>query len=355
MTFATTADPRWSDLRNRWSALKGAEPLLRARDAAERLGVSEGELLAARCGEGVVRLDRRWKELLQALPKLGRVMALTRNEQAVHEKVGQYDKITVAGKMGLALAEDIDLRIFLGHWHFAFAAAEETRSGLRHSLQIFDRDGTAVHKIYLREESNHEAYQALLAAHRNEDQRPGIEVEALPIRQADKLDSSVDQAALRARWLALKDVHDFRDLLIDLGVGREQSFRLVGRDYAYPVARDSFRRALEIATAQALPIMVFVGSPGVIQIHSGPVNTLKELGPWFNVLDPGFNLHLRQNLIAAAWVVKKPTSDGTVTSLEILDSERQTVAMMFGKRKPGEAELEGWRILVDSLERTSEA
>src|SRR3546814_4658978 len=71
--------------------------------------------------------------------------------------------------------------------------------------------------------------------------------------------------------------------------------------------------------------MIFVGSPGMVQIHTGPVTTLKQVGPWFNVLDPGFNLHLRDGDITEAWVVRKPTRDGIVTALEVYDAEGRQI------------------------------
>ena len=90
-------------------------------------------------------------------------------------------------------------------------------------------------------------------------------------------------------------------------------------------------------------------SPGCVQIHTGPVETLKTMGPWFNVLDPGFNLHLREDAIAHAWVVRKPTKDGIVTSLEIFDDRDRVIAIVFGKRKEGEPESEVWRGLLARL------
>jgi putative hemin transport protein len=45
--------------------------------------------------------------------KLGKVMALTRNEACVHEKKGVYHHSSVNGQTGLVLAGDIDLRIFI--------------------------------------------------------------------------------------------------------------------------------------------------------------------------------------------------------------------------------------------------
>jgi putative hemin transport protein len=73
------------------------------------------------------------------------------------------------------------------------------------------------------------------------------------------------------------------------------------------------------------------------------------MGPWLNVLDPGFNLHLREDHIAQAWLVRKPTVDGLVCSLELFDAQGRNIAMMFGERKPGQAERCDWRTLLESL------
>lgn len=339
-----------SDLKARWIAMKANDPGLRPRDAADKLGVTEAELVAARCGDGVRRLDGPWGDLIQDLPSLGTVMALTRNESAVHEKVGQFDKISIFQNMGLVLNEDIDLRIFLNHWHAGFAVSDDTRGTVRRSLQFYDVDGTAVHKVYLREESDVAAYEALIAKYLHTDQSVGQGILPKAYPPADRADAEIDRVVLRDRWQALQDVHDFHAMLQELGVGRVQAFRLVGDDLCYRVDSDSFRTALDRAAEAETPVMIFAGSPGVIQIHTGPVRKLKEVGPWYNVLDPGFNLHLRQDRVASAWVVKKPTRDGVVTSLEIFDTDDQQIAWMFGKRKPGKPESEDWRTLVNALE-----
>ena len=339
-----------ASVKQRWLALKEEEPGVRARDAAARLGVSEAELVAARCGEGVRRLDGPWPDLLKEMPKLGTVMVLTRNDSAVHEKVGRFDKVSAFQSMGLVLNQEIDLRLFFNHWHFGFAVTEEAHGKARHSLQFFDLDGLAVHKIYLREEGGAAAYEEVVAKHLHADQAPAIQVVPAAVPPADRADDLIDRGALRERWQALQDVHDFRDMLIDLGVGRRQAFRLVGGDVAYRVEVGAFRQALEQAAAAALPIMIFVGSPGVVQIHTGPVKTLKQVGPWFNVLDPGFNLHLREDGIAEAWVVRKPTHDGIVTSLEIYDGDGKQIAWMFGERGEGKSERAEWRALVETLQ-----
>src|SRR3546814_14634235 len=87
----------------------------------------------------------------------------------------------------------------------------------------------------------------------------------------------------------------------------------------------------------------------MVQIHTGPVTTLKQVGPWFNVLDPGFNLHLRDGDITEAWVVRKPTRDGIVTALEVYDAEGRQIAQMLGERHDGEKALADWRNLLETL------
>jgi putative hemin transport protein len=95
--------------------------------------------------------------------------------------------------------------------------------------------------------------------------------------------------------------------------------------------------------------MVFVGNPGCMQIHAGPVQRIEVVGPWLNVLDPRFNLHLREDRIAAAWVVRKPSANGDIHALELFDSDGDCVCQIFGERRMGETERIDWRSLVTDL------
>jgi len=336
------------DLKARWLALRDTERGVRTRDAAARLGVSDAELLA-RCGEGVTRLRGPWGDILKRLPELGEVMVLTRNDYAVHEKTGTFDKVKIMGAMGLVLDRAIDLRLLLGQWATGFAVAETAHGGVRRSLQFFDATGTAVHKVYLRDASDPSAFDRLVAAFTDTGAAEFPAVAPMVPPAGDRPDDTVDRPALRARWQALQDVHDFHAMLNDLEVSRTQALRLVGDDLAYRVDTTAFRGALDRASAASLSVMIFVGSPGVVQIHTGPVVKLKTIGPWFNVLDADFNLHLREDGIATAWVVRKPTRDGLVSSLEIYDAAGGQIAWMFGERQEGQPEMAAWRELLTSL------
>ncbi|HEY0178742.1 MAG TPA: ChuX/HutX family heme-like substrate-binding protein, partial [Dokdonella sp.] len=344
-TTAPAAPP--APLREAWRRLRAEEPGLRARDLAERLGVGEGELVASRCGDGVTRLDGPWPDLIRELPALGRVMVLTRNDHCVHEKKGEFGNVEIGGAMGLVLNGAVDLRLFLKHWKHGFAVVEDVRGRTLESLQFFDADGCAVHKVYRIDGGDEAAWRALVTRRRSADQTPAMQVEPVPERLPHRLeDRDVDVDALRAGWRRMRDPHDFFDLLKKQRVTRTQALGLVGAEFARRVAGTAIGRVLDAAAASGLSLMVFVGSPGVVQIHTGPVRTIKRAGPWLNVLDEDFNLHLREDRIAESWIVKKPSPDGVVTSLELYDARGAQIAQVFGKRKPGTPELADWRALA---------
>jgi putative hemin transport protein len=132
-------------------------------------------------------------------------------------------------------------------------------------------------------------------------------------------------------------------------VSRTQGLRLAPEGHAVQISYESLKAIFHQASATDLEIMVFTGNKGCIQIHSGMVKKLVQAGPWFNVLDPDFNLHLREDGIASVWLVKKPTEDGIVTSVEVFDAEGKVIVQFFGKRKPGIPENEHWRLMVNEL------
>ncbi len=332
------------------------ERKMRHRDAAQALGVAEGAAIASAVGQRgalrAVRLAPPWPEMFEQLPWLGPVLALTRNETTVHEKTGRYEDMSHQGLVGLALGKAIDLRIFYHRWTHAYAVTEDTEQGEQRSLQVYDARGQAIHKVFHRGETDLIAWMGFVARNTHEDQSQGETLVDAPEAATDEApDGAVDVAAFHAGWTGMKDTHEFFPLLRKFNLARTQALRLAPTHFAYRVPNDTARRLLKEAAASELSIMCFVGNPGMIQIHTGPVRRVEVMGNWLNVLDPGFNLHLREDRIAATWVVKKPTSDGVVTSVELFDTDGETMAMFFGERKPGIPELAGWRTLVAGLPR----
>ena len=331
---------------------------MRERDLARKLGISECEFIGAFVGEGVAPISADINALLPELASLGEVMALTRNESAVHEKIGIYDNVHPGARASIVLAGDIDLRIFPSKWEYGFAVEKAGEAGVRRSLQFFDASGDAVHKIHLRPESDLNAYHALVRRFLRTDQPVQPGTLGSRARKSDAGNPSavgdkVRQAELRRRWEAMTDVHQFFGVLRKLELTRLQALEMIGDDFAWLVEAHTVPFLLEQSAGQAIPIMCFVGNHGCIQIHSGAVANIKPVGPWINVMDPGFHLHLRLDHIESVWAVRKPTSDGHVTSIEAYDKSNEMIIQFFGERGEGREELKDWRALVESLPRTS--
>lgn len=336
-------------LKDKWLAFHKENPRIRIRDAARQLQTTEAELIAAFAGSSVIRLENKFTELWKRMPELGYIMALTRNESCVHERKGIFEKVGINSKhVGVVVGADIDMRMFFERWAFAFAVFENEAAALKKSIQVFDHQGTAVVKIFLQENSNHDAFEKLVREFEDT-----LQMTSLAIRPAEPAhvynDDLVDITAFHEDWSALKDTHDFFPMLKKHNVSRLHALRIAG-EYARVATNDQVTALLEKASAQELEIMVFVANQGNIQIHTGPVKKIVAIPGWINVMDAAFNLHLKLDDIASTWVVKKPTADGMVHSLEIFDVNGNLIVQFFGKRKPGAAELPAWTELVTGLQ-----
>jgi putative hemin transport protein len=345
MLSGSALDWQQPSLRQRWEDLRTRVPAMTPRDAARLLGVSEAEITAADCGDTVTRLDADWSTLLGRVGELGLVRGVTRTTHAVVETRGVYGRVDADGALR---GEGIDLRVFLARWRYGYARRTSTPGGLRRSLAFFDADGTHVHEVLVERRGGVDAFERLVADHAHPEQLPWLDVarRAAP-SDATTLDRDVDLHAMRASWDAMQETRDFQTLLRRFGVRRPQALRLAGAARAGRVALWSLRLVLERAASDAIPVVVLAANPGTVHIHRGPVRTARALGPWVNVLDDDFNLHVRADAIAEAWVVRKPTRDGVVTSLELFDAAGETIALLFGG--PSASDRAAFAAVLDGL------
>jgi putative hemin transport protein len=355
-------------LAERWSTLRTEQPKLQIRDAARALGVSEAQLLATNIGKGVTRLqadDNQPREIMRAALDLGLVQAITRNENGVIETTGTASKFKQVGdKSEQADAKDpetearqrniaggylggqIDLRFHFENWKYAFAVEQAGRDGKpTRSLQFFDANGTAVHKIYVRSEAGVAVYDKLVATFRLPQQSAELNVLAVAPKAAEKPDSEIDVKEFQLAWKDMTDVHQFAQIMREFHLTREQALRLAPAGVVERVTPAALRALLENAAKDKVAIMVFLGNDGLTQIYSGKIEKTMAAGGFFNVLDPDFNLHIRDTALRSGWVVKR----GGVTSVEFFDNDGTQVVSFFGVRERGKPQPQAWVDLADSL------
>lgn len=329
-------------LAQRWEALRQSSPQLRIRDAAKQLEVSEAELVALGLGSSATRLNANFKDLLQQLPSLGSVLALTRSDAAVHEMTGSFTELHLHGETALFFRPGLDTRYFLQHWHYGFAVDENARL----SLQFFDELGQAAHKIYLNEASDQTAYQALVAQFRASDQSP-LQLQALHKPQAASI--AINSQELRQAWSQIQDVHEGNRIMKRYSNQRPTVYRALGKDYAELLDSNCIEALLTQLSQQQIPLMLFAMNEAAVQSYSGTITKLLRTGPWFNILDANFNLHLRTEDIGEVWRVRKPSADGWVTSLDVFDWHGQEILIFTDQRERGAIESPVWTELLMSL------
>ncbi|MGY2796350.1 putative hemin transport protein [Ewingella americana] len=325
---------------------KEANPGKYARDLAEIMGISEAELTSLRVGHDAGRMDVDARTLLTALEKVGVTKSITRNDFAVHEQMGRYENQHLNGHAGLILnPRELDLRLFLQHWLHIFCMTESHPKGDRHSIQFFDAQGTAVHKVYTTDETDMDAWHALIAQYRSAE-NPALEL--VPAVKAE-VKTQAASSDIDSEWRAMTDVHQFFQLLKRHNLSRQQAFKAVGDDLAYRVDNGSLAAILEAARDQQNEIMIFIGNAGCVQIFTGQIKSVRPHGEWINIFNSRFTMHLIESAIAESWVTRKPTKDGFVTSLELFAADGTQIAQLYGQRTEGQPEQNQWREQVAAL------
>lgn len=351
MTDLCMTDDSRIAILDAFRSLRSSSPTTPAIVLAERLDISEGKLQAARLGEDVVTINLSPKALATRFNILGHVKALTRSRHAVLEQQGCYPLLQGGAHAGLMLDPGgLDLRLMFGHWHWACLIRDTLPSGERLSVQVFDRHGRAVHKVFSLSDPAPEAWQTLW------DEGTSDSPDFVGQAEPDLPDAPAQvPPTLAEDWARLNDVHQFFGLLRRHRLTRHQANTLMEGHFTRAVPKSSVEQLLNKAASNGLSIMLFVGSPGCVQIRTGTVPQPVRARGWLNLFAEDATLHLDDGGIESVWEVHKPNRDGGVTSLEAFDARGELVLQVYGERREGNAESSSWRALLEKLGRPHEA
>jgi putative hemin transport protein len=345
-------------LAERWAALRAEQPKLQIRDAARTLGSSEAALLATGIGKTVTRLsdaDHAVNDIMMRALDLGTVLALTRNENGVLERTGVAtrakpesfsDKERLRAVAGGYLGGEIDMRFHFANWKHAFAVVQPGRDGsISRSLQFFDAQGNAAHKVYVKSEAGVAVFDKIVADFRHPQQAGELKMMAAAPKGAGKADSAVDLQEFQLAWKEMTDVHQFNRIVSEFQLSREQAMRLAPAGAVQKIGPQALRKLLDESARQQLPIMAFLGNGAATQIFSGKITKTAASGDWYNVLDPDFNLHIRETALKSGYVVQR----AGVTSVEFFDKDGELVVTFFGVRERAKPQPQAWIDLTGSL------
>lgn len=288
-----------------------------------------------------------WRDIVGALPSLGEVSALTGSQHCVMEATGAFVdlRFPCEGEPRMVRTSGgIEVRFFFEHWGSAYATQEALTDGaIRRSLQFFDASGRSVHKVTLTPNSSADGYATLLerlamsptAGHSPDDARHVVTCPAPP--------ALLDLKEFRRQWVSMRDTSEFHGLLRRNGLTRLDALHSAPADYASRISTASAHEVLSLCAQQGVPIRVIAGNAGAVQIHTGCLAHVDVTDEWISVGDRRFCLHLREDRIASAWLVKKPTVNGLIHSIELFDTSGSPIAILLGDRRAGRPEPCEWR------------
>ncbi|BBI54007.1 hypothetical protein HORIV_64280 [Vreelandella olivaria] len=147
----------------------------------------------------------------------------------------------------------------------------------------------------------------------------------------------------------MRDMHQFFALLQRHRLERIEANQLMEGRYTQALPTHALEMVLQQASQRGLPLMLFVASPGCVQIHTGTLPAPQRARGWLNLFGEQFTLHLDDTAIDQVWQVSKPNRDGGVTSIEAFDAQGSLVLQLYAERQEGRAERREWRQLLDEL------
>ncbi|SEI87999.1 putative hemin transport protein [Myroides marinus] len=286
-------------------------------------------------------LDNKWEAILQELKQLEQVTAITYNNGAYHLTKGHYSNVEIFEHgIGQALNDIIDMRLFLNHWKYGLIQIKKNIT-----LYFFDKQGNQVHTILIDKQT--ELALLLIDKYKVVDQSI-ITLDPYPSIEEIE-DVEIDLISFHKDWQALKDTHDFFTMLRKHKVTRLQALRLGATEYVKEITIDNLISTLEKVKQEQIPLMSFVGNKGAIQIYTNVIGELATTDYTIQLSDSVFNLALIRAQIKHIYIVRKPTTDGIVSAIEVFNDNGDIITQFFGERKRDTLELKIWSDILNSI------
>lgn len=320
---------------------------VRAREAAARMQLTEAQYVAlGEADQPVHVLNQDLKTLLKQLVDAGELMALTRNDAVVIEHHGAYVALDTSESSLEVFQDQWTLLLKLDRWRYGFLVNEAGRI----SLQFYDAFGEAVHKVYVTEHTDKAAFFRIVEPFSREAQAedwPSVQAQDHRAKRGAKL---LDVEALRNDWRMLAHRDNAERVFELYKVTPPQAYVHFVED-ARRLQPSALKALLEGIAELALVCKMTLSNRGAVQNHIGNIHRLLETGPWFNVLDPKFNLHARINAFSEVWAISKPFGDGLEASVECFDtSGRRVLSIMpHPQTAYSRTQTNGWYNLLEGL------
>ena len=274
---------KFNNLKSKWKKFQQDNPKVRIRDAAYQMKVSEAELLSTEINETVsFLLIEDMAAFIKDVLKVDKIMLLIRSDYVVHEKTIKTKNIRLEDNQIIDLDKNdcsiLDFNIDAFEYVF-FQKKMHSNRELK-SFQFFDKAGMAILKIYLKGKDLGFFDEIDLKYKKTYNYEMQSD---LDINNSNLLDSKIK---------------------INLPYDTSNS-KTTCRD----ISVKSLRLILENASDMKTPIQIHALGLGTIQYHRNTVRNIVDYGPWVNVIDQKFNLHVLENGLTRASLIQYQFKD----------------------------------------------
>lgn len=236
---------------------------LRIRDISNKLNVSEAELLSLSVNDSVsfLSINNFIHFFTYLFSNIDKVMFLIRSDFVVHEKIINplHYKIinnSIIHKQNNSLLIKFNTEIF----KYSFFEIKKHNNRKLKSFQFFDPNGISVLKIYLKGKKD-------------------VEFENLANQHIFKYDYQIQ-----------------KDLISDKNIKYENNKS--NENPSYPDSKITLRGLLNGIAKKSFPVNISAFGLECVQHHSDIIKNIIDYGPWLNVMDKNFNIHVLENKIS---------------------------------------------------------
>ena len=311
---------KYNKLKVEWSNFKSNSDnkKVRIKDAAEILYTNEAALLSTEIGEKIYFLKiSNFEDFFIQLSNIDKVMFLIRSQYVVHETTIIPSQIKyLNNKLILSNSPDYTLIDYdIKSFKYVFYE-QKTHSGRTlKSFQFFNQFGTAVLKIYLRGKKDLEFNQIAETFYTDYAYELQEEISCKPV------------------------IRQFSEFYYS-EYGIDNNF-IKKTDYE----KNFLRKLLELLTDNKIPTRIHAFGENIFQQYSGKIKKLIDFGPWINIMDKNFNLHVLEEKIIRSTVSHLISNENELLTISFVDDNNYKV-LEFG---PVEGFEDKFKILINKL------
>ena len=295
---------RFNEIKSKWETFKSnpENKKTRIKNAADTLKFSEADLLSTEIGENVFYLDiGDYDQFFQKFISIDKIMLLIRSDYVVHEIIVDSSKI-IFKKDSLACSENPNLPFTIFDpklFKFVFFEKKIHAGKELKSFQFFDINGKAQIKIFLKGLKTNR-FEEIASEYKKEYQY------------------DIQKAVLNQNK---KNINLIREVNI-----LEREYNIKKNDLkTNEINKNILRYILDGASNNSIPIRIHAFGDKINQNYRGLVKKIVDFGPWINVMDKYFNLHVLENNIKKSIINKYYKTKHSIIIISFFDSNQDKV------------------------------